>query len=463
MDLIYFFLLFVFFQYKMVKLNKITSCLFLMLFQIHLYTSTEVIIIGAGASGLAAAINLNSQGINTKILEVRKLIGGRINTDFTSFGYPIDPGAILITQQADNPLLKFADKNNIRQVPMDFGNALFLDKKGKVLKNLWPLLLRIRGNLISFIKTNYEKYKNKSIQFVVDSFKKFSKLKFLEKIAVDYIAEFFNLSRKRPLYDLKKFFFKGAESFLAEVKMTPDGYISILKPEAEKLDIKFNTIINNISQEENKITVIDNEGLIYTADYVIITVALGYLKKNLIDFSPQLSAKKKEAIEQLAFFNMNKVFVEFEEKFWSDEDWISFFSYPLVLNFACNFHKVNGKNLLIFFIADDNYELNIRYKSIDQLKLILLEKLNVIFPDKNIKITNFLKTNWNDDPFTFGSFTEVAGHEYLRRRFMEPEGRLIFAGEHTAPKFNAFVYGAYLSGLRAAKQIIELSGHKISE
>ena len=116
------------------------------------------------------------------------------------------------------------------------------------------------------------------------------------------------------------------------------------------------------------------------------------------------------------------------------------------------------QNLLLFFIFEDAYNL-IKNKSDSEIQEMLVDVLKRTFPgnEKKIKIKKFLKTNWDDDPYTFGSFTEVAGHEYLRRRFEEPEGRLIFAGEHTSPKFNAFVYGAYLSGIRAAEQIIKLT------
>jgi hypothetical protein len=38
------------------------------------------------------------------------------------------------------------------------------------------------------------------------------------------------------------------------------------------------------------------------------------------------------------------------------------------------------------------------------------------------------------------------------------DGRLIFAGEHTCPESYATVHGAYLSGVRAAGQILQCDG-----
>lgn len=52
----------------------------------------DVIIIGAGISGIAAARLLKSKGYSVLVLEARNRIGGRIWTD-TSLNSPLDMGA----------------------------------------------------------------------------------------------------------------------------------------------------------------------------------------------------------------------------------------------------------------------------------------------------------------------------------------------------------------------------------
>ena len=51
----------------------------------------DVLIIGAGAAGLAAAQELSAAGRNVIVLEARGRIGGRINTHFDT--WPIELGA----------------------------------------------------------------------------------------------------------------------------------------------------------------------------------------------------------------------------------------------------------------------------------------------------------------------------------------------------------------------------------
>ena len=52
----------------------------------------DVIVIGAGMSGIACAKKLSENGKKVVILEAKDRIGGRIFTDETSFSVPVDLG-----------------------------------------------------------------------------------------------------------------------------------------------------------------------------------------------------------------------------------------------------------------------------------------------------------------------------------------------------------------------------------
>ncbi len=70
-------------------------------------------------------------------------------------------------------------------------------------------------------------------------------------------------------------------------------------------------------------------------------------------------------------------------------------------------------------------------------------------------------TRWGSDPFSCGSYSYMktgaspGDYDELAR----PAGkRLFFAGEHTSRRHSATVHGAYLSGLRAASEVIDRTG-----
>lgn len=65
----------------------------------------DVIVIGAGAAGLAAARRLTAEKLRVLVFEASDRIGGRCATDTTTFGIPFDLGAHWIHNPGANPLL----------------------------------------------------------------------------------------------------------------------------------------------------------------------------------------------------------------------------------------------------------------------------------------------------------------------------------------------------------------------
>jgi monoamine oxidase len=67
-------------------------------------------------------------------------------------------------------------------------------------------------------------------------------------------------------------------------------------------------------------------------------------------------------------------------------------------------------------------------------------------------------TRWGLDPFSLGSYTynALGGTEHTRDQLAQPvAGQLFFAGEATHRQGFGTVHGAYLSGQRAARQVME--------
>jgi monoamine oxidase len=72
-------------------------------------SSVDVVIVGAGAAGIAAARRIIANGHRVVVLEAGGRVGGRCITDTTSFGVPFDRGAHWIHVPKLNPVLKLAD------------------------------------------------------------------------------------------------------------------------------------------------------------------------------------------------------------------------------------------------------------------------------------------------------------------------------------------------------------------
>ena len=69
----------------------------------------DLVVIGAGAAGLAAARRARELGLSVAILEAKDRIGGRAHTDSATFGVPWDRGAHWLHNASRNPFTAFAD------------------------------------------------------------------------------------------------------------------------------------------------------------------------------------------------------------------------------------------------------------------------------------------------------------------------------------------------------------------
>ncbi|RYE52995.1 MAG: FAD-dependent oxidoreductase, partial [Rhizobiaceae bacterium] len=74
----------------------------------------DIVVIGAGVAGIAAARRIQAANRRVVIIEATGRIGGRCETDMTTFGVPFDRGARWLHAQSANPLARLA-----RTVTMD--------------------------------------------------------------------------------------------------------------------------------------------------------------------------------------------------------------------------------------------------------------------------------------------------------------------------------------------------------
>src|SRR6516164_6685624 len=75
--------------------------------------SVDVIIVGAGAAGIAAARRLAAAGRRIVVLEAASEVGGRCVTDNTTFAVPYDRGAHSLYLADNSPIAKAAPQTGL--------------------------------------------------------------------------------------------------------------------------------------------------------------------------------------------------------------------------------------------------------------------------------------------------------------------------------------------------------------
>ena len=216
-----------------------------------------------------------------------------------------------------------------------------------------------------------------------------------------------------------------------------------------------------------------DDGELIDADYVVMTSPLGVLKDRAVDFSPPLPGWKLGPIDRLGFGVLNKCILVYDEPFWDvDQDMFGLLRDSEVKDsldqedyttnrgrfyFFWNCIKTSGRPVLISLMAGD---AAYQAESIPDAALVaeVTQELVKIFKDKEVPLPQeSIITRWGQDPFARGTYSYV-GAEAIPGDYeamAQPVGNLHFAGEATCATHPATVHGAYISGLRAASDIID--------
>ena len=441
------------------KTHSLLLSIFLLLLQPIL--SSKVVIIGAGASGIAAASILQNTHQVT-ILEARERIGGRIWTDF-SWGYPLELGGAWIHGIIKNPIYTLAKTYKQPTIVFNYENTTFRSNSmsAEDLDGAEESLEEEGEGFLSYLES-YRKDESKpdeSLDVVLEHYKKKEELSKKEKFFVDnYIATEIEDEFSASIKLLSKYSYDTSLSKAGEDVLLPNGYINLLNPIlTNKTTVHLNFTVAKIDQlsSGSQIKIISADGKVITADYLICTLPLGVLKKKKVQFIPELTPRKQKAISKLGMGALNKVFVEFTEVFWEDTNLIRILDEPITgFSYAVNFNKLLGKPALCFLLAGDHYPIQTVSES--QLKEDVVKLLTKLYPRKNIQIAKILKTNWAEDEFAYGSYSTYPVGSSVEdvKEFNVPEGKVYFAGEHASWEFSSTTHGAWESGVSAAKKVL---------
>lgn len=415
----------------------------------------KVIIVGAGIAGIAAANELKKAGIDSLILEARDRFGGRICIDH-SFGIPIGRGASWEHGMIQNPINSLIYQFTTECFYINFNNVTYYDRNYKAIPRNQTKEFISHFNDLS-IKAS-KKYYNRTDISLADAIKEFLNPEQLTEIEQDLFKRKLTYFQNYVGDDYEKLSPNEGNLEDALTKgqgFLIDGYEAIINGLAKTCSIQFNTEVTAINEKPDAVEVISNKGN-YSADFVIVTVPLGVLKKHSIAFDPPLPAKKLSAIERLGMGLFNIIALEFPTAFWPEEIQAFFSPNHTACSTFINLYSYIKRPILLGYVGGETArtfetktDTEILESTIDLLKKIFGKNIN--FP-----IHSFI-TRWGQDPWSLGSYSYLAvgATEEDRKELARPIGkRLRFAGEATA-KIPACVDGAYTSGIREAKAIIE--------
>ena len=196
--------------------------------------------------------------------------------------------------------------------------------------------------------------------------------------------------------------------------------------------IIYNSPVKEIDYTGNNVVVTTNNGEIYEADKVLVTVPVNILKSDLIEFSPALPSEKINALDQIDMPEGIKVFMEFSERFYPDliiEDGL--FGDMEKLFYDAAFRKDSERNIYALFSVGYNTSF---YTNMTEEEIIkqLLSELDEIFDGKASQ--TYIKhviQNWSKEPYIQGSYSHYGSNSgSIIETMTQPlDNKVYFAGE----------------------------------
>lgn len=436
----------------------------------------NVIVVGAGVAGLAAARHLIYLGFKVAVVEGRNRPGGRVLTRKMQGGgvvAAVDLGGSVITGINGNPFGVLARQlgfplHKVRDMcPLYLpdGRAVdpVLDSNVEVAFNkLLEKVCKLRQAVMDEVRIV-----DVSLGTALEAFRQVygTMEKPEERMLLNWHLANLEYANATDLSKLSMAYWDQDDPYEmgGDHCFIPGGNIRFIRALADKLPIFYGRTVNRVQYGSDGVMVYTN-GQVFKGDVVLCTFPLGVLKKDSIEFVPPLPIEKQDAIRRLGFGVLNKVAMLFPHDFWGGgidtfghltEDsndrgeFFLFYSYS----------SVSGGPLLIALVAGESA---VKFETVSPVEPVkkVLDVLRGIFSPKGIHVPDPVQvvcTRWGSDKFAYGSYSYIAvgssGDDYDILAENVGNGRVFFAGEATNKRYPATMHGAYLSGLREAAAI----------
>jgi monoamine oxidase len=301
-------------------------------------TGYDVIIVGAGFSGLTASKELRRLGRhNVLILEATDRIGGRGNT--LKNGPPIDLGGAWIHGVTVNPLTGMADAMGFERISTNLDGPIYLDNGTEVSI--------LSGDLQSQYDSQYEGFEKRLVvasllqralkEECPDATAEGNAPKTPEQEArcqqLKGLAQSDEVAAYLPKDSVFRFLFEGnigpLESAVAtsqnstvdasEFEADPDdllkeGLGTFVETFGQGEPVCLNSPVTKITYGADGVVLEVKNGKRYQARKALVTVSTGVLQAKKIQFEPPLPPSKQEAINGLPMGNMQKVIIDFKDQ-----------------------------------------------------------------------------------------------------------------------------------------------------
>ena len=420
---------------------------------------SDIIIIGAGASGLIAAKELSAKGKKVTVLEAKSRAGGRIHTlPVGMFLQPVETGPEFI--HGNLPVtLQLLKEAGIRYTKVE-GDMLRntggrwheTEEPTEGWDELMEKMSKLKQDMVftGFLNTYFPD-------------KKYDKLR---QSALQYAQGFDAVDPdKASVFSLRNEWQHEEE----DTYRIDGGYVQLVNAlitscRQNNCIIAFDRIVTKVEWKQGEVNITTATNETFSAEQVVITVPAGVLQleenePGYIRFVPSLPQIQR-AIQDIGYGNVIKILLQFSSLFWQEQkDALFFFSdqkiatwwtqqpspYPLLTGW------IAGKKAGEFDAVTEDEMLQMALQSIANIFNKPVEEIKQLLTASSV-------INWQKDVYAKGAYSyNMIASEEARKILNEPiENTLFFAGEALySGASGGTVEAALVNGLDVVKKIMK--------
>jgi monoamine oxidase len=438
--------------------------------------TADVVVVGAGFAGLAAARELTRLGHDVLVLEGRDRVGGRSYTSQVA-GVPVDMGGTFVGPTQD-AVLAFAADLGISTVPTYHHGANLIRWRGAVRSYSGTIpRLSLRG-LIDLARVRWQFARiartvsltepwtaRRATELDGQSLGTWLRSVRAGATACDLLAIMTRVTWGCEPGDVSMLHaarYVGAAGGLdrmldvengAQQDRFSAGTQHIADTAAAELRdrVVLEAAVQRIEHHDNGVRVTTEKGC---AEGRFVVVAIPPAHRGSIEFTPPLPAEHQELITHWPQGKLSKAYVAYPTPFWRDNGYSGEAlsdEGPVFITFDVS-PQPEGPGVLLGFVDARTFD----GLSADQRRQRALDCFASLFGDEALTPLDYIDHRWGAEEFAAGGPTAAVPPgswtrygSWLRR----PVGPIHWAGTETADEWTGFLDGAVRSGQRAAAEV----------